>query len=236
MYRLLTIIVICLTAGCMGTIQDTKSTPEKPYVEIQFSLNKDAYPMLLGFLKTCYPQIAIWVSGSEVSFQKTIYVTDKGAHGSWTLADTRPSATPVWNGIRNKEKQLDIDCISGATPSGELHTVTWQIPPELLCETIQIYIEANVSFDYNDYYSDDENQEGYSGVNGQPSLVWKAELAVNNENSYQTPVLIGHGHVTGADDRIHNNLERITSARQLFHHIKVHYIARPDSCRNQVRD
>lgn len=213
--------------GCTNAIKDTESRLQKPYIEIQFSLNKDAYPRLMGFLKTCYPQIAIWVTEPGSSFEKTIYVTEKGAHNNWTFADARPSATPVWNGVKNRERRLDIDGISGATPSGEIHTVIWQIPRKLLHKKIDIYIEANVSFDYNEYFTDDEKQEGYSGVNGQPSLIWKTEVECNDNDWEHTPMLMGHGHVNGADTQIHDDLEKITTAKQLFEYIKIQYISGP---------
>lgn len=223
MFRTFIIIIMCLITGCAGTIKDTPMKPEAPYIEIQFSLNKDAYPMLLGFLKTCYPQIAVWMTEPESSFQKTIYITERGARNSWILADARPSATPVWNGIRSQEHQLDIDGISGATPSGELHTIIWPIPPALSAKTINIYIEANVSFDYNDYYSDDESRKGYSGVNGQPSLIWKTVVNLTDTDAGYTPIIIGHGNVNGADSQVHEDLTNVTTARNLFNYIKVHY-------------
>jgi hypothetical protein len=229
---LLGIILFLFIFGCTRAIKDTESYLKKPYIEIQFSLNKNAYPRLMGFLKTCYPQIAIWTKETDSTFEKTIFVTEKGAHKDWTFAESRPSATPVWSGVRNREQQLDIDGISGATPSGETHTVIWPIPKRLVDKKIDIFIEANVSFDYNEHYTDDGKTESNTGVNGQPSLIWKSKIELNEQDSVHTPILVGHGHVNGKDDQIHDNLEKVTTAKQLFNYIKIKYMAGPDLAGN----
>ena len=68
-----------------------------------------------------------------------------------------------------------------------------------------------------------KSDPGYSDVNGQPSLVWKATLRTSDKNSEVTPKVIGHGHVLGKNSTIDRNISKITTAKDLFYYIKVKY-------------
>ena len=60
------------------------------------SFNKESYP---SFFKTFYPQVAVWIAENN-NYTETIYVTEKGAKHDWFGAKKRPSAMPVWYGVK----------------------------------------------------------------------------------------------------------------------------------------
>jgi hypothetical protein len=89
---------------------------------------------------------------------------------------------------------------------------------------VNIYLEANNSFDYNDYYSKNRTAAGYSGANGQPSLVWKATLALTDTDIEGVePDIIGHGHALGEDHNLYPDVSGITSARETFQYIGISF-------------
>ncbi|MFZ5572576.1 MAG: hypothetical protein ACOZF0_19420 [Thermodesulfobacteriota bacterium] len=211
--------VLCLR--CAGVPTSGVADRRQKYMELSVSFNTKEYPWILG---TKYPQMAIWVE-SATDPARTVFATEMGAKNSWHFASERPSSLPVWYGVVEKETDLNIDAVSGATPSGEVHTFLWQIPEQLHGKTISLYVEANVSFDYNQYYNKDESTPGFSDVNGQPSMVWKAVFTADDRSREITPEIAGHGHVLGEDHRIDPDLSQITTARELFHYIHLQYAA-----------
>ena len=166
--------------------------------------------------------MAVWVQSGDES-PETVFVTQGAGEKEWWFAWERPGALPVWDGIKTKEKDIKIDAVSGATPSGEVHTVFWQIPDKYNGKALTVFLEANVSFDYNDFYNKQENTPGYSDVNGQPSIVWHASFAVDDQPQEVTPEIIGHGNVLGSDNVLEPDLSNITTARDLFEYISVKY-------------
>ncbi len=121
---------------------------------------------------------------------------------------------------------MNVDAVSGATQSGETAVIYWPVPSELLNKQVDIYIEANNSFDFNDYFTKNQDTAGYSGDNGQPSLVWKATFYLADEDVEAIePDIIGHGHVLGKDHRLYPDVSKITSARETFNYLGISYIA-----------
>ena len=118
-FYILILATLVLLSGCASpsapVIDDNRAV-----LEVTFSFNAESYPWLLG---TKYPQIAVWVtSGAGAA---TLFVTDGAAKNDWYFAEERPSALPVWYGLKGREKVADVDAVSGATPSGESYTITW---------------------------------------------------------------------------------------------------------------
>lgn len=215
-------ICIALLAGAAWWALNDAAAVDRdgPAIRVIFSFNPESYPRMI---RKMYPQMAVWATGEGTDFTRTLYATKSGARDKWWGADKRPSALPVWYGIMSAGGTGDIDAVTGATPSGESFSVRWPLPRELRGKTVNIFIEANVSFDYNERYPKKakEGDAAYSGVNGQPSLVWKARIDTSKGQSSVTPVLAGHGEVLGRDHRINEDLAGITTARGLFHYIKV---------------
>ncbi len=155
------------------------------------------------------PSYAIWVQ-DEAGNTATLYATGKAATG----LENRPGALPVWKGVS------EADVTSGATPNKEAD-LTLTIPAAFAGKKLTLFIEANASFDYNDYYAKGlaESDEGYSDVNGQPSVVWTADIDTSVSGS-ATPVLAGTGEVLGADNELHD-VQNLTTATELLTAIQV---------------
>jgi hypothetical protein len=122
---------------------------------------------------------------------------------------------PIWKGIR------EADVTSGATPKSNAE-LALNIPDAFVGGKLTLFIEANASFDYNDYYAEDlsEGDQGYSDVNGQPSALWSVEINTSAESGSLSPDLLGTGEVLGADHELHTS-EHLTSAASLLSNIQV---------------
>jgi hypothetical protein len=212
-------LVVFLLVHCSGLKEQKTVDTHHKYMEISLSFNTEHYPWLLG---TKYPQLAVWVE-TVTGDRETVFVTQGAGENKWMFADERPGALPVWAGIRPGNQGVDIDAVSGATPSGEVHAIVWQIPQKYDGKKISIFIEANVSFDYNDSYTKDENDPGYSGVNGQPSVVWKSSFIVDDTPRQMTPEIIGHGQVLGNNSAIDSDMSGVTTAAELFNYMTFSY-------------
>lgn len=200
------ISLIALTAGCAAS----KTVDAiKPNITISFS-----YAEELRYL----PSYAVWVA-DESGTRATLYATGKAAANRWGGPE-RPSALPIWSGIR----ETNVDTVSSATPISKAF-IQCNLPQQFGRKKLKLYIEANSSFDYNDYYKQglQSGQEGYNDVNGQPSMLWMAELDPAQVRGETAPILVGAGEVMGADHGIHDNLSHVTTAKELLRAITVKY-------------
>ena len=213
-------------AACSAPPMRQSVDTARPHLKITVVFNPEMYQSMM--FKKMYPTYAVWVEDQKTGEVKTVYITGKAGKGKWIMADERPSSVPVWYGAAKGEKKgpsAEIDGITSATPSGKMVTHLWQVPDAMAGKALTVYIEGNVSFDYNEFYRKDApaGDPGYSDVNGQPSLVWRARIDTSKGQGSVTPVLAGHGEVLGRDHRINEDLAGITTARGLFHYIKVVY-------------
>ncbi len=226
----LLIIAICILSisACSRSSSDiNKIDQTRSYIKVSMNFNTESYPR---FGVKMYPQIAVWAQEKSTGFIKTVYVTEKGAKSDWISAKERPDAMPVWYGMVKKEKKsgaAGVDSVTSATPSGENFTAYMQIPESLNAKKIELYLEANVSFDYNDYYKKDLGQDSpaFSGVNGQPSVIWMSEISLSGPDKDYAPRIIGAGHVLGRDNIINKDISHITTAKGLFHKITFSHVA-----------
>lgn len=216
---LLVPVILMLFVCCSGLKEQKAMDAHGKYLEIALAFNAENYPWLLG---TKYPQMAIWVA-AEGGGPETVFVTLGAGKDKWMFADERPDALPVWSGIRPEKQGPKIDAVTGATPGGDAHTIRWAVPETYAGKNLTVFIEANVSFDYNDFYSKDETSPGFSGVNGQPSVVWRATFTVDGTPRELTPEIIGHGHVLGKDSAIDPDMSGLTTATELFNYIQISY-------------
>ncbi len=223
---LLTIVLVFIAACAAPPIQHGAVEPDKDHVAVTVIFNPEIYPHFFGVK---YPQMAVWAKLKGKEEVRTIYVTEKGSKDSWTAADNRPSSVPVWYGVRKREAtQLQVDAVSGATPGGKQFAIEWQVPDGWAGEKIEIYLEGNVSFDYNDTYLKDapEGAPGFSGVNGQPSLIWQATLDTSLKNETPVPFeILGHGSTTGEDHEVAQDLAGITTAKDMFLRLDARFAA-----------
>ena len=231
MNKIVVFLTLMLMIASCATSQVEKETiqidPDRPHLVITLAYNLEVYEKPAFFLPKSYPTYVIWLEDKSTGSVSTVYVTGKAGKDDWTLASSRPEALPVWYGVKTQEEaedRLTVDAISGATQEGEAAEIVWQVPEDLVDKTVDLYIEANNSFDYNEYYTRKEDEPGYSGTSGQPSLIWHAELNLSESISDPvTPDIVGHGHVRGLDHRIDPDVSKITTADDTFEYIGIKY-------------
>jgi len=157
------------------------------------------------------PQFACWLESADGIYLSTISVTKSGGENSWVGSpkDGRPEALPVWSHARSL---ADSDAQSSATPKG---SVSLERAGEGLVvgKEYAILLEINASFDYNDAWPKKakEGDPRYSGVNGQPSLVYRARFTAGSGEQV-TLEPIGQGAPDGSSGTITMGLEGLTTA------------------------
>ena len=225
-------LTLLMILGCTSApVQkdEVKIDFNQPYLEFKFTYNYDVYQKPSFFMPKSQPTFAIWLMEKNSGAIQTIYVTGKAGKNKWILAEARPESVPVWYGAREKEtldEYVSIDAISGATPSGETAVIHWQVPRHLRDKQVAVFIEANNSYDYNAYYTKQKGTDGYSAENGQPSLIWRAEIDFAKPTDEDIlPEIIGHGSVLGEDHQIDPDISKITTALDTFSYMGIRYVA-----------
>ena len=223
------ITLLLAMAGVLAARALHNEAPElgQPYLQVELIYNYDVYQRPLFFLPKSQPTFSIWVEENDSGYYRSIFVTEKAARNNWHFADSRPEAVPVWYGIQRIEKErrlFDIDAVSGATPKGAAALIYWSVPEKLKGKTVNLYIEANNSFDFNSHYHRKKGAPGYSGANGQPSVIWKACLDLSDRSFENiSPEIIGHGNVFGRDHQVIHDTSTITTAARTFQAIRISY-------------
>ncbi|MFP4362511.1 MAG: hypothetical protein ACLFR1_01445 [Spirochaetia bacterium] len=171
----------------------------------------------LFFGYTVYPQVAVWIQTQDSEYIQTLYVTQAAAEGNYSFApeEGRPEALPVWSGIQEQ----NIDAVSSATSTDTAVSYGSSLVSQLEPGTYLIKLETNRSYDWNETYTEEN-----SGVNGQPSLIYQAELTIGRGEDTAEFDLIGTGSVDGSGSVIHSGLDGIDTALGLFSVMEVRYI------------
>jgi hypothetical protein len=197
-----------------------------------------SYSAKMGFGPFAYtvrPQVAAWIESPDGLFLGTIYLTEKSAKGSWLSApaEGRPEALPIWEhraGLaagKNKNpadgktttQAEGPDAVTAATAKAGAR-VGSSIAGHLAAGTYVVCLEVNRSYDWNATYT-----KANSGVNGQPSLLYRAELSIGGPeraDAIFTPV--GTGSVDGSSGLVRSGLDGIDSAIGLFSCLTVSYL------------
>lgn len=194
-----------MLSACAASVPEADK--DKPYVSVSFG-----YAEGLKYA----PSFAVWVE-DEAGNTATLYATAKAAADSWG-GQKREGVLPVWKGARE-----GADVVSGATPQNGA-ALTMNIPGAFVGKKLTLFIEANASYDYNDYYAEGlkESDTGYNDVNGQPSVLWTMTLDPAVPDGSAAPELAGTGEVLGADHEVHE-AEHLTTAAELLTGITVEW-------------
>jgi hypothetical protein len=179
------------------------------------------------------PQMAIWLENPQGDLLKTIMVTERVANGNWRKAPfekvgdegiKRPSALPIW--ISKSKKRVinhdELNLITCATPQRGLYleeSLNLELP-------LIIKLEVNHSTDFNDFYSKKATpgSPGYSNGkmgSGQPALVYGAMLIKDDIGQKIKLGLLGTSSPTGADGRLYDNLDNLTTAKDILSEITI---------------
>jgi len=164
-----------------------------------------------------YPQVACWLETADGRAISTIYVTAKGAKKNWFSSPKggRPEALPVWYHVQKAAEELP-DSISAATASGAIRhdSPVSGLPPGRYVAML----EVNRSYDYNERYTREK-----TGVNGQPSVVYRCEIVVGQGSSTGTFVPVGTGSPDGSSGSVTPGIEGLTTALTLLEKATITY-------------
>ena len=181
-----------------------------------------AYSARMGtwpFSYVVQPQVAAWLTTADGSFVEPLLVTARAAKASWRMApaEGRPEALPVFSHL----KAAAADGVSAATSKGETLRAAG-LGADLPAGTYLVWLEVNRSYDYNSAYP-----KASSGVNGQPSVVYRAELDLGGPEAVGADFSpVGTGSPDGSDGRVREGLAGIDSALELFSSLTVSYLPR----------
>jgi hypothetical protein len=81
-----------------------------------------------------------------------------------------------------------------------------------------VKLETNRSYDYNEVFT-----EEVSGVGGQPSIIYQAEITVGRGRDSAVFSPVGTGSPDGSDGIIHPDFTGIDTALELFSSMKISY-------------
>jgi hypothetical protein len=177
------------------------------------------------------PQFAVWIEKADGTYVTTLYVTQRAAKKNWLFAPRvgRPESLPVWYHavgsspvtMAAAQDKTEADVVTSATPgASDAIRYSARLPAG---EQYVVKIELNHSFDYNESWPKKAKKGSipYSGVNGQPSVVYEGAVYTSVTGTAQEhDVLVklepaGTGAVTGQDGNLHNELAKLTTALQI---------------------
>jgi hypothetical protein len=200
-----------------------QQSAEQVMLRFDLKLNPDIYT------KSHYkkpPQFALWLQEVPKGTIHTVWVTSKTGTGDWGENVVRTVSLPLWVSRWNlvtksrsyptPEKPV-INALTGATPKLDF-TVESIVPAKRLWN---YFIEVNVSGDYNDAFpvSQKDGKRDRQG-NGQPSIIYRGVIT-SSLGRRSSPKLIGRTDQLQNVRYIINDLEGITTAKDLFSSIEV---------------
>lgn len=149
------------------------------------------------------------------------------------LPRRRVDALPYWSHKRNYKYRDGFyspppgeplpDAITGATPKENFYFRTTENHIEHL-KSFRVMMELNVAFDENEFYSEydfleDTLYHGGTGLLGQPSLIYGADVKRQDDHRYYVLSLLGHGHHSGSTGELNTDVTTITTARYVVERI-----------------
>lgn len=197
-----------------------------------------------------HPQMAVWLEDADGRFLETLFVSNASARGlfyggrnkeNFKQFDAekdaegelrRVNALPVWSHTRGIHYEDGLymptnknplpDAITGATIKDNFKLIS--SVDEI--NKFNLRLELNVAFDDNEFYSefdfpDDEIFHNGTGQLGQPSIVFEAQIDMNDSQNYYLMQLIGHGHHSGQNGEVYKDLSTLTTALELVERIVV---------------
>jgi hypothetical protein len=208
---------LCALAGASLAYGQEAAQAQRIQGKVELSLKPGAsfsqrmwwfvFPMKKG------PQIAVWVETAEGRFVQTLFVTQRAGKGNWMGAPKagRPESLPVF--YHAARGQGGLDALSSATPKAEVKVKDGQLSLERGKRYV-VLVEVNHSFDYNESWPGKlpSGDPRYSGVNGQPSLVYRAEFTAGDETASMALLPLGTGAVDGRDGEVRPGTKGLTSA------------------------
>jgi hypothetical protein len=166
-------------------------------------------------LTSAPPSYALWAKYPDGETE-SIYATCKASIGYSASQGSYSESLPVWFGIRSEEGLApgnpDLDAITTATPTFDEFEIQWEPRYAGPQDTIQLFLEANMPNDYNDYFN------AGVGTNGQPSLVWYTSFVLLPDTliTVRPAIVIGRSDPKGQTTRLYSDRNGITTALNII--------------------
>lgn len=182
-----------------------------------------------------HPLMAVWTEDTAGNYLQTLYVAESIAKGVFGYGDKssgkwmpgpirRPAALPVWSHSRGIKETDGLyvptqetaipDAYTGATPpSSFILFARTDIP---LPDMFYVYFEINQTWDWNNYWTNNKfpGDEEYK-TSCQPALVYRAPMSCNNDQRTEELELTGNSHYNGENGEIYDDLNTITTAKNI---------------------
>ncbi len=189
------------------------------------------FPLFLGFKIKNPPQFAIWIEDTTGIYLTSVFVTEKIATEGWISnnENRRKESLPHWSHkkgivyddglmLPTKEEPL-TDGITGATPKNDKELL---LRINDFSTPVVIKAEFNQSTDFNEYFPktanpDDDNFSGGEGGSGQPAIVYADTLYPFQQSGILR--YIGCSSADGTDGELHNEWEKLTTAKKIVEQI-----------------
>lgn len=214
MKRIVSAVAVCLAAFA-GLCAQNASIEAEARIVPGSTWSSRMWIGIIPMKKT--PQYAFWIETEDGEFVRTLAVTNRSAKGEWRGAPEggRPDSLPVWSHAAARgasDGAEEVDAASSATPAGggEIRASSGKLEAG---KRYRARFEINASFDYNDAWPKKarEGEPGWSGVNGQPSVVYEAVFSAG-EGGEIVLKPAGQGAIDGSDGEMRIGLEGVDSA------------------------
>lgn len=213
---------------------------------IQLTVEKGSTTMEISFVQGeshNNPTFAIWLEDMQGNLIETLMVTESfgtgifrygdAGNGTWMNSEgvsLRPAALPYWSHKQTSPSQDGLyiptpdnpvpDAISRPTPTGNFIVFTEM--NETLPETFNILLEINQTWDWNDYWTNNKYplDNNYKS-SAQPSVVYQATINQAESDKVFQLKAIGHGHYSGADGLLYEDLSTLSTSLNIVKEITV---------------
>jgi len=111
-----------------------------------------------------------------------------------------------------------VDAVSAPTAAGDTVAYGSDLAARLPAGVYVVKLETNRSYDWNNRYTKQN-----AGVNGQPSIVYRAELTLGGDRAEAVFQPFGTGSVDGSSGAVRDGLAGIDTALHLFSSLSVAY-------------
>ena len=190
-----------------------------------------------------HPTFVIWTEDKDGNFLETLFITEyfgtgifghaDGGSGTWKTTSgesLRPAALPYWTHKRNVVSRDSLlvptpenpmaDAITGATPKNNF--VFRTNLDQTKNETVVVLLEINQTWDWNEYWTNNKypNDQDYKS-SSQPSVIYRAQINLNESDKTVELKPVGHGHYSGKDGSLTEDLSTLTTALDIAKQIKV---------------
>jgi len=211
------VIVFALLGASMASAQSSQAARDAFTLVVNPGPQYRVLKTLFWFIKIpAYPQMACWIETEDGKYVQAVYVTAGEGKNRYSFAprNGRPEALPAWS-HRKGPGTNGADAVSGATPAAASER-TASVAPAAGLHRVVVFLEVNRAFDYNERYT-----RSNSGVNGQPSVIYKTELDLSKGPVRSRFVPYGTGAVDGSDGSITPGSEGITTALTIVDSVEI---------------